>query len=77
MNGLVLLVLIAIAPQRAVRADTSIYIENVLWPHASQNTAQNAAQASKPASPATPVNEPIPGLQPSLPPRRPFPITRQ
>lgn len=73
MNGLVLLVLIAIAPQRAVRADTSIYIENVLWPHASQN----AAQASKPVSPATPVNEPIPGLQPSLPPRRPFPITRR
>lgn len=47
MNGLVLLVLLSIAPTRAVApADTSIYIENVLWPHASRE--------------AKPVNEPRP-----------------
>jgi len=43
MNGLVLLVLLSVAHRPAITsaaitpADTSIYIENVIWPHASQN----------------------------------------
>jgi hypothetical protein len=48
MNGLVLIVLLLIAPQRAVPADTSIYIENVIWPHASQNTPAPAKKVSEP-----------------------------
>lgn len=70
MNGLVIFVLLAIAPHRAVSADTSIYIENVIWPHASQNAAQ-------PAKPAKPVTELIPGLQSNSPRRRPFPTAHR
>lgn len=68
MNGLVIFVLLAIAPHRAVSADTSIYIENVLWPHASQN----AAKASKPSQPAKPISE----SRPDSPVRLLFPTAR-
>ena len=63
MHGLVFLILLSIAPSRAIAADTSIYIENVLWPHASQNAAPpvnepRAAPRSEPARKSRGVQRP-------------------